>query len=152
MSDLGEGSPLGRARERREALAEAADALDDAVARPSGDEQAWKESVAAAIGQIDRALDAHIVEVEGDDGLYREIMARTPRLAHQIEVLQREHVALRSDLDTVRTLMAGPSGQEQIDEVREHAVRLLADISRHRHRGSDLIYDSYDFEIGGEGD
>ena len=35
-----------------------------------------------------------------------------------------------------------------VDDVREQALALLAQISRHRHRGADLLWDSYDFDIG----
>jgi hypothetical protein len=35
-----------------------------------------------------------------------------------------------------------------VDAVREDVVDLLADISRHRHRGADLIWNSYDLDIG----
>ncbi len=152
MSQAGEHSPLGRARQRREALAEAADALDDAITRPAGDAPAWQEGVRAAVTAVSDALDAHIDEVEGPGGLYQEIIARTPRLAHQVEVLEREHVSLRADLAKLTPLLAEPQRPDQIAQLREESVRLLGDISRHRHRGADLVFDSYDLDIGGEGD
>jgi DUF438 domain-containing protein len=152
MSDRPDASPLSRAKLRREALAEAADALDDAVTRPAGDAVAWKQAVDSAVTAIDRALDAHIDEVEGPNGLYHEIIERSPRLVHHVEVLEREHVALRADVAKLAHLLEGPDGPNQIAQLREEAVRLLGDISRHRHRGADLIFDSYDFDIGGEGD
>jgi hypothetical protein len=152
VSETGEHSPLGRARRRREALAEAADMLDDALTRPAGDAPAWKERVREAVTAVGLALDAHIDEVEGPDGLYQEIIARTPRLAHQVEVLEREHVALRADLAKLAPLLDDPPRPDQIAQLREESVRLLSDISRHRHRGADLVFDSYDLDIGGEGD
>jgi hypothetical protein len=34
--------------------------------------------------------------------------------------------------------------------VRDHSVRLFADLVRHRKRGLDLVYEAYHVDIGGE--
>lgn len=148
----GAGDALERARERRYALARAADTLEAALARPAGDADAWRAGVSAALDAVDAALDDHIAEVEGPDGLYAEILERTPRLAHQVEVLQREHVDLRQRVAAIRPQLADPVDERQVEHIREDSLELLKQISRHRHRGADLVFESYDADIGGEGD
>lgn len=157
MSDLSEpsaGSPdaLARARARRHALAGAADGLEAALARPAGDAPAWRDGVASALDTLDAALADHIEEVEGPDGLYAEILERTPRLAHRIDLLRREHGELRDRLAAIRPLLADPVDARHVEQAREEALELLKQISRHRHRGADLVFESYDADIGGEGD
>jgi phage shock protein A len=146
------GEALERARQRRHALAQAADALEAALARPAGDAEAWRAQVGAALGAVDAALDDHVAEVEGPDGLYAEILERTPRLAHQIEVLRREHVDLRDRVAAIRPRLTASLDEREIERIREDSLELLKQISRHRHRGADLVFESYDSDIGGEGD
>jgi hypothetical protein len=37
-----------------------------------------------------------------------------------------------------------------VDDVREAATALLGRLVRHRQRGSDLVFEAYEFDIGGE--
>lgn len=142
--------PLGEVKLRREALAAAADDLERAVTRAVADEQQWRADVAAAVVEVDSALRSHIEEVERPDGLYDEIMLRSPRLAHAIDRLRREHETMSSSLSVLGGLVADPS-QGDVEVVCDRALAVLTDISRHRHRGADLVWESYDFDIG-EGD
>jgi len=40
--------------------------------------------------------------------------------------------------------------REDIEAVRALGTDVVADISRHRQRGADLIYEAYEHDIGGE--
>jgi hypothetical protein len=139
-------APLGRVRARRVRLEEAADDLERSVTGAVADEVAWRAQVAAALDDAQAALEDHITEVESPDGLYVDIMARTPRLAHAIERLRAEHVSMATAIGALRERVGGDA--LDVDAVREDVVDLLADISRHRHRGADLIWNSYDLDIG----
>lgn len=133
----------------RVALSEAADELERAVTSAAGDERAWRKDVAVAVVAVGDALAGHIDEVEADDGLYAEILGRTPRLSHSIDRLRRDHDDMRERLAELAPLVSAPiRGPEQVEAIREKCLDLLREISRHRHRGADLIYDSYDWDIG----
>jgi hypothetical protein len=140
-------APLGRVRVRRVRLEQAADDLELAITGAVADGAVWRAQVAAALEEVQVALDDHVTEVESPDGLYPDIMARTPRLAHAIDRLRAEHVSMGSATAALRE-QVGAEGDTDVDAVREGVVDLLADISRHRHRGADLIWNSYDLDIG----
>ena len=46
--------------------------------------------------------------------------------------------------------MTAPDVIEDVDRVRELGPALLGRLVRHRQRGSDLMFDAYDYDIGGE--
>jgi len=149
MSDSAPTTPIERAKVQRERLAEAADGLERAITRPSADEAAWRNGAGSALIEVRAALAAHIDAVESDDGLYADIMSRSARLAHSIDRLRSEHTKLGDEIDELDALLR--SADATVDESNESALVLLADISRHRHHGANLVWDSYDLDIG-EGD
>jgi chromosome segregation ATPase len=139
---------VSRARSRRERLAAAADELEQAVTRAAADPAAWKAGVASALVGLGDALAEHVTEVEGPDGLYQEILERSPRLAHDIARLRADHDDLRRRIAEIEPMLPSPATLEQVGVIRDRVVDLLAEISRHRHRGADLIWESYEFDIG----
>ena len=84
-----------------------------------------------------------------EDGLYAELLDHAPRLARQVQVLIREHAAIAATMSALqrrdrhcrtygwRSSARGP-------------VELLRELSRHRQRGADLVYEAYETDIGGE--
>ena len=46
--------------------------------------------------------------------------------------------------------MTAPDVIEDVDRVRDLGPALLGRLVRHRQRGSDLMFDAYDYDIGGE--
>lgn len=137
-----------RVKERRERLGDAANELERSLTRAANRED-WRKGVQEALAEVGAALEAHVVEVESPEGLYTDIMERSPRLAHDIARLQGEHETMGGEVGALEELLADPNSDPEA--VREQALRLLGDISRHRHRGADLIWSSYAFDIG-EGD
>jgi phage shock protein A len=137
---------LGRVKQHRERLETAATGLETAITRPAGDAEAWAAGVRAATAEVDAALRAHVDEVEAPGGLHDEIIDRSPRLTHTVEVLRREHVSMADQVARVDAALADP--EPSVETVREQALALLAQISRHRHRGADLLWDSFDYDIG----
>jgi hypothetical protein len=149
MSERASTTPLERARVQRERLAEAADALERALTRPAADGKAWRDGTGSALGEVRAALAAHVDAVESEDGLYTEIMIRSARLAHAIDRLRSDHTKLGDEISELDALVRSPDAT--VDDVRESTLVLLADISRHRHQGANLVWDSYALDIG-EGD
>jgi hypothetical protein len=88
---------------------------------------------------------------EAAGGLYEEILENAPRLANRVKRLRREHAditaAIRSGSAETQAATQDPG---RVEALRDHAVRLLADLVRHRKRGLDLVYEAYHVDIGGE--
>lgn len=144
MADM--DASLGRIKVRRERLEASAIDLESAVTRAAGDSDTWIAGVQAAATEVGAALQAHIDEVEKPGGLYEDVIGRSPRQIHTIDVLRREHVVMGEQVERLDGTLA--DRRSTVDDVRQQALALLAQISRHRHRGADLLWDSYDFDIG----
>jgi hypothetical protein len=92
----------------------------------------------------------HIDITEGPDGLYRDLLETSPRLSDAAASLTREHVLISGQIDHLLARVTAPDGTEDVDRVRDLGTALLGRLVRHRQRGSDLVFDAYDFDIGGE--
>jgi hypothetical protein len=114
---------------------------------PAGD-PAWRDRVAARLGALRAAFAEHVVVTEGADGLYAEVLNHAPRLSRAVHVLIREHAALAAAMDALQRQVS--VGRPSIEEVRGWASDLLRELSRHRQRGADLVYEAYATDIGGE--
>jgi hypothetical protein len=90
------------------------------------------------------ALDHHIEFSEGPEGLLTRIVEDAPRLVNQVRKARAEHDHLRSE--TTELLDALDDG-EGVDKARERTMALLASLVRHRHLGSDLVYEAYSVDI-----
>ena len=125
-------------------------ALESAMAAPSsGDRGPWVERVHVALVELSADLRTHIEITEGPDGLYREVLRTAPRLADAVDRLTREHVLIGARLDDLLA-RAGAARAEDVDRVRELGTALLGRLVRHRQRGSDLVFEAYELDIGGE--
>jgi hypothetical protein len=108
----------------------------------------WRGEVRELLGGLRDAFSEHVAVTEGPDGLYGELVDHAPRLARGIEVLKREHAALLARMDGLygRVRRAEPAPEQ----IRRWADELLRELSLHRQRGADLVYEAYGTDIGGE--
>ena len=141
-------SRLSRATTRRRVLAEEMADLEKIVAGPASAKD-WLDRVEAGLTELRHALDAHIEEVEGPDGLLAEIVDIAPRLSSQTEDLREDHMALlgawlRAEA-TVRA--ARNDGSDAGAIVRRRVVTLIGRLTRHRQAGSDLVFEAYNVDI-----
>jgi hypothetical protein len=139
---------LSRATDRRRILAEEMAELEEALARPASAED-WLERVEVGLADLRLALDAHIEEVEGTDGLLAEIVEMSPRLLGQTEDLRRQHMTLlgawlRAEATVRAAREDGPAARAL---VRRRVVALIGRLTRHRQAGSDLVYEAYNVDI-----
>lgn len=142
---------LDEARTRRLALGDAADLIEDLIARPGSDPR-WTMRVADALQGLRHAFRDHVAEVEHDQGLLARLRADAPRLVNGIDRMFAEHLAINAELDTAAALLdscEGDCGAEMVETIREEIVDVLRSISRHRQRGADLVYEAYNVDIGG---
>ena len=86
------------------ALDDAADGVEDLIARPASDPR-WASRVGEAMDQLYEAFDDHVSEVERDDGLLLQVVTDQPRLANGVKRMYTEHIEIRSVLDDVLALV-----------------------------------------------
>jgi hypothetical protein len=135
------------ARRHRAMLLRGIQAFEQALAAPARD-PGWRERVDVRLYGLRSAFAEHIVVTEGPEGLYAELLDYAPRLARQVHVLVREHAAVVSTMSTLQRRAHLP--ETTVDELRGWSSDLLRELSRHRQRGADLVYEAYETDIGGE--
>lgn len=142
---------LDEARSRRVALGDAAERVEDLIARPASDPD-WTTRVAEATDGLLEAFEGHVDEVEGENGLLLQVQTDQPRLSNGVKRMYAEHVEIRAVLDEVLVLVrscGGPCDETVAETIRLATVDLLRLISRHRQAGADLVYKAYNVDIGG---
>lgn len=147
-------SALQAATGQRLSLRRAIDGLEKTLipAAAEGDETgAWLDSLGGALTHLDEVFAIHVQVTEGAGGLYEEIVENAPRLANRVKRFRREHAdigaAIQRGIADAKVAGRDPG---EVEALRDHAVRLLADLVRHRKRGLDLVYEAYHVDIGGE--
>jgi hypothetical protein len=135
-----QGKVLDEALRRRADLMAALERVEAALSAPTGREQ-WFADARREIASLRDALDAHVDVTEGDDGLFAEVLDAAPRLAHQIDVLRKEHDEIDEAVEELLKLTDSPI------ELRDRATSVLGRIVRHRQKGADLLYEAYEVDV-----
>jgi hypothetical protein len=141
---------LEQVRARRGELGESMHALEDALALPLG-LAVWGRRVRAALTELASDLRDHVDLTESPGGLYAGLTETAPRLSHGIEAQLEDH---RFFIDEVERLLQERDDGITRDELGSHRDKLTSLLHRlvkHRQRGSDLIYEAYEVDIGGQG-
>ena len=120
--------------------------LETVVAGPSASE-GWLGRVYESLDDLLEALQAHIDEVEGPDGLLAQIIDEEPRLSAETDEFRREHVELLEACERTRKAILGARLVADGARVRRNVTSLLGRLTAHRQRGSDLVYDAYNVDI-----
>lgn len=137
---------------RRADLYAALIAVEHATSRPApGREQAWAADLIAALRELEAEIEEHIEVTESADGLYYEIAALAPRLSTKIEQLRADHPAMLERTRDLRARVEQSPGTEEaaVEELRDEVRHLLGFLVKHRQRGSDLVWEAYNQDIGG---
>lgn len=136
---------------QREVLRAATTSLQDAIAAFRGNELA--ERVAALLPEVQQALTEHSRLAASPRGLHDAVVEADPRLKHTADALLDEHrelsarvAALRGQMVSVATA-AGRSAQDAA-QVRRAAEDLVRRLNRHMERGSTLLYEAFERDIG----
>jgi hypothetical protein len=149
MTDSVDSAAFHRSRQHRRGVRRASIDLEEALARPAGQEAGhWYGEVAVHVRALAEAFRHHVQQSEGPEGLLPQIVEAQPRLVPAVQAVKREHQVL---LDAMSRLEAatGPSQGADEQAVREDVLRLLHDVAVHRQRGSDLIYQAYYVDVEG---
>jgi hypothetical protein len=149
--DAGGDDAFQRSRAHRRGVRKASLDLEEAIARPAGqDAGKWSTEMAERYGSLIEAFRYHVQQSEGPEGLLPEIVATAPRLAHAVEKVKEEHRSLLVDMDRLHAGVQS-GGFRDVEAMRREALDLLQALAAHRQRGSDLIYEAYLVDVeGGE--
>jgi hypothetical protein len=145
-------SALQAAKGQRLSLRRAIAGLEQALGPAAAEEQGvWLERLGGALAHLDEVFAVHVRVTEAAGGLYEEILENAPRLANRVKRFRREHADITAAIRRgIAEAQAATRDAGRMEALRDHAVRLLADLVRHRKRGLDLVYEAYDVDIGGE--
>jgi hypothetical protein len=154
-----EAEHITEVRRRRAELLESINALEQALAAPVPSGQIrWVQGVSDALLELSGDFHEHVEITEGPNGLYARVNRSSPRLAHQVERLTQDHATLTDLISALLTVVGqaagtfarGDSMVVALDEVRDRGTILIGALVRHRQRGSDLMYEGYSVDIGGQ--
>ncbi|HEX6247534.1 MAG TPA: hypothetical protein VFZ64_06650 [Nocardioidaceae bacterium] len=146
-----ERSFLEELRRRRGELRGSIDALELALSAPAAmDRQRWQERVHAALVELSSDLRLHVEITEGPQGLHQELLEAAPRLSEAVRRLAVEHVQIAEQTEKLLHLAANAENLEDVTVLRDLGTDLLGTLIRHRQRGADLVYEAYEFDIGGD--
>lgn len=140
---------LKRRSEVRATIRALADSLESAS---PGREGAWMTRVAAQLDKLREDVAEHIERTEAPGGLYDEIRTAQPRLTNQVRRLVADHEVMRERVAACCDLAARTRESPDpavVKSVRDEATHLVGLLQRHRQRGSDLIFEAYETDIGG---
>ena len=148
-------SALEAAKGQRLSLRRAIAALEEALATTDdpdslGGQDALPARLGPALAHLQEVFAVHVEVTEAPGGLYQEILENTPRLANRVTRFRREHAEITDGIRHAIAESATASDPEAVQALRDHTVRLFADLVRHRKRGLDLVYEAYHVDIGGE--
>lgn len=148
---MAERPQLDAVRTRREALYEAVVGLEDALATPVGDGTKWRLRVAMAVDHATIRIEEHATQTESPGGFLDKVTQEHPQLQRRVNQLKVDHERLEKEADALRLTVSLIEDDRIPDEavaIRNQAIDLLGQLTRHRQRGSDLIYEAYQVDIG----
>ena len=135
-----------------DAFREARQLLDDALTSPA-DRPGWGADVAAALGGLHDILVRHQRASEAPGGTLEQMVDAKPGLQSKVRALRLEHPLLIDDArgltNEVEAAVLG--GTLDAERVRWKAGALQDAVRRHVARGTDLLYEAFHREEGGEG-
>jgi hypothetical protein len=148
-------SALEAAKGQRLSLRRAIAGLEEALAAPEdpdglGGQDGLAPRLVPALERLQEVFAVHIEVTEAPGGLYQEILDNAPRLANRVTRFRREHTEITEGIRRGLAECAGATDPDALQALRDHTVRLFADLVRHRKRGLDLVYEAYHVDIGGE--
>ena len=145
-------SALEAAKGQRLSLRRAIAGLEEALAASEDPDglRVLPGTLAPALERLQEVFAAHVEVTEAPGGLYQEILENAPRLANRVTRFRREHAEITEGIRRDLAACATATDPEAAQALRDHSMRLFADLVRHRKRGLDLVYEAYHVDIGGE--
>lgn len=140
------------AREIRKALLAATTGVEDAAQSPVG-AGTWRDEMLVALGDLRGAFRHHLNSADADGGIIEAVVEDAPRLSGPAAMLQAEHPVIQGQIETLIEAVESahvPTTHAEAEAIRELVLQLLVALSRHRQHGSDLVWQAYAVDIGGQ--
>jgi hypothetical protein len=144
-------SYMQRVRAHRAELRDAVAAVDCALESPIAKGGAWRERVRAAMAELEHDFRDHVALTEGPGGLYESVRRGSPRLCGAVDRLAEEHVSLGEAINAYLAVLEHGGTTADLPAFREELTTLMGRLVRHRQKGSDLVYEAFEVDIGGQG-
>jgi hypothetical protein len=148
-------SALEAAKGQRLSLRRAIAGIEEALSATDdpdglGGRDALPARLGPALEHLQEVFAVHVEVTETPGGLYQEILENAPRLANRVTRFRREHAEITDGIRHAIAESSTAADPEAVQALRDHTVRLFANLVRHRKRGLDLVYEAYHVDIGGE--
>ncbi|MEM9130715.1 MAG: hypothetical protein AAGE88_00120 [Actinomycetota bacterium] len=127
--------------------------LEDALRTPLDDGSRWRLRVAMAVDHAAARVVEHVVASEGSDSLLAQVRTDSPRLGWRVDRLRTDHSRLLGDVEQLRAAVADLGDDQVADrgpDIQDQARALTNTLTRHRHRRTDLVYEAYQVDLGGD--
>jgi hypothetical protein len=130
-------------RARRERLRAELIHLEETLSAPTADAESWTMQVRGAAVAMHETLRHHVEETEAKDGMLAQVARDAPWLEGRLEQLRSEHEQLLEDAG----MLVARCTEDDPQQIRDEAMALLQQVSRHRQLGTDLLYEAYLVDI-----
>lgn len=112
----------------------------------------WWDSLGRSLDDLSAALERHVEETGGRDGLHRQILEQEPRLAFEVRGLERDHADLAADVRELRALVAESPGRAGgVPATLAATTEVVARIRGHQRRLSTVLHEAYQRDLGDAG-
>ncbi len=150
--DAAFGTYLERVRAHRAELGDSMAALGDALTTDDVPRDLWRGRFRAALTELAHDLREHVELTEAPDGLYAALRAEMPRLGAGVDTQLAEHREMLAEVDRLLAERdEGLADDEAVEAHRSAVAALLERLGAHRRRGSMLIHEAWDVDLGGSG-
>jgi hypothetical protein len=141
-------SSLMHLRVQRDALYEAIVALEAAVTVPAhGRVPQWLEGTRPAFERLDEMFGRHLRVTEAEGGFFETVLEESPRLAHAVQRLRKDHIELGDGIARSRALLDAAATEDDVDAARAALLEVVHGLLTHRHRGAELVYEAYHVDL-----
>ncbi len=147
-------SGVTQSQVNRQASNDALDALETALAAPGpGRELDWLNKVTAALDTFVAAIDHQSATSRSDEGLLSQIVTSEPRLAWQIDRLEKELDDIRASARSLRDQITPEPDAPLVDvaDIRNRLTSIANRYQSHRAREADLVFEAIDVDLGDGG-
>lgn len=135
---------------RRAEMGASIKAVEQAVAA-GGRKEVWIERLRVALERLTVDFQKHVERDHSGDGMAHTVVVAAPRLSHAVTEVARERVELMRRIHDLLAYLGEPPATVSPDRAREQSSALIERLLRHLQRGSDLLHEADQPDIGGEG-
>jgi len=132
----------------------ACDALEHSHSPTGFQAESWRWQVSRELETVCQSLEIQGAQLEGEGGLYSQVLADSPHLAASVERLRRRHRELGEQLNAALHEVCTEShaydpGRLEALEAKVHDA--LCHATTFQRHVNDLNFDAYELDLGGPG-